>query len=181
MTQDLDNPEHPIPNCANWYVVATRPRMELTARNNLERQGYTVWLPELTLKKRRKGKWTSVVEPMFPGYVFTQLVFGEEDPAPIRSTLGCRGLVRFGVEYPPVPEELMAALFSASHGAALQTSDNESIFTTGEWVLLESGPFAGLSAVFEMPLGEDRARVLIDLLGAERSVEVRMDDLGPGD
>ena len=101
MTQDLDNPERPIPNRANWYVVATRPRMELTARNNLERQGYTVWLPELTLKKRRKGKWTSVVEPMFPGYVFTQLVFGEEDPAPIRSTLGCRGLVRFGVEYPP--------------------------------------------------------------------------------
>ena len=179
MKYEPNNPEGPALAPGPWYVAATRPRMEATTLINLEQQGYKAWLPELTLKKRRKGKWTLVEEPMFPGYVFIQLVFGEDNPAPIRSTYGCRGLVRFGSEYPPVPEELMIALLSASRWTAHQTNRDESIFNRGEWVRLESGPFAGLSAVFEMPSGKDRAMVLIDLLGAKRSVKVGMDDLGP--
>ena len=155
--------------------------MESIAQNNLERQGYKTWMPKLTLRKRRKTKWTSVVEPMFSGYVFIQLVLGKDDPAPIRSTYGCRGLVRFGVECPPVPEELIAALYIVSQNAVLQASDHDSIFKSGEWVRLEGGPLAGLRALFDMPSGQDRARVLIDLMGAKRSVEVRIDDLGPVD
>lgn len=33
-----------------WYVVATRPRMESAARENLQRQGYGLCLPEIRLR-----------------------------------------------------------------------------------------------------------------------------------
>ena len=71
---------------------------------------------------------------MFPCYVFTQLVFGEDDTAPISSTTGCRGLGGFGFDYSPVPEAAMVLLFSASPSEALQSNGKESIFKAGELV-----------------------------------------------
>ena len=93
-----------------WYAVATRPRQESVARDHLARQGYRVLLPEICLKKRRQSRWVSAVEPLFPGYLFLQLVFGHDDTAPIRSTRGCRDLVRFGAHHPPVPGMVLEAL-----------------------------------------------------------------------
>ncbi len=156
-----------------WYVVATRPQMELAARVNLERQGYSVLLPQISIRKRRRGKWAMVIEPLFPGYIFVELEFGNDDPAPIRSTVGCRGLVRFGHEYVPVPSAVIAPLLSV--GEEPVTEENK--FKLGDQVRLETGPFAGFSAVFEMTKGSDRARVLIELLGKPRPVLVGLDDI----
>ena len=96
-------PEFMTVSGRNWYAVATRPRMEGAARENLERQGYGVCLPELRLRKRRQGRWQDVNEPLFPGYLFVALDLAVDNTAPIRSTVGVRGLVRFGLRSPPMP------------------------------------------------------------------------------
>lgn len=49
-----------------WLAVHTRPRQEALAAQNLQRQGYTVFLPELQQRKRRAGKWRRVTGPLFP-------------------------------------------------------------------------------------------------------------------
>lgn len=156
-----------------WYVVATRPRQESIARGHLQNQGYRVLLPQISLKKRRQTRWVPVVEPLFPGYLFVQIAFGEDDAAPIRSTVGCRGLVRFGEHYPPIPAAVLEALTSQ----AASVSEGGSLFISGETVRLESGPFAGLTAVFDMPKGDDRAQVLIQMLGKMQQVVVDYDQL----
>ena len=158
-----------------WYTVATKSRDEAVAKANLERQGYEVFLPTIGLKKRRRGRWTLVVEPLFPGYLFVSLVMGADDPAPIRSTLGCVGLVRFGHTYSPVPGEIIATL-QASASVAV-SGDADQPFTTGDKVRLVSGPFAGIEAVFDMARGADRARILLELLGKVQRVTVDIDDL----
>ena len=99
---------------ALWYAVATKARDEAIAKANLERQDYQVFLPVISLKKRRRGRWMPVTEPLFPGYLFVSLVLGADDPAPIRSTVGCIGLVRFGQTHTPVPSSFIAALQGAS-------------------------------------------------------------------
>jgi len=156
-----------------WYAVATKPRQEETARLQLERQGYSVCLPLMGLKKRRRGKWCEVVEPTFPGYLFVALLLGKDDPAPIRSTIGCRGLVRFGNDFVPVPSAVMEPLL------ALANEPTNAIggFQKGDRVRLEEGPFVGLSAVFSMPRGEDRAQLLIELLGKWHNITVPIDSL----
>ena len=156
-----------------WYVVATRPRQESVARDHLTRQGYNVLLPEIRLKKRRQNRWVAIVEPLFPGYLFAQIAFGRDDTAPIRSTRGCRDLVRFGEHHPPVPAVVLEALMSQ---AALVTESGP-VFTAGETVRIEGGPFAGLTPVFDMPKGDDRAQVLIEMLGKVQQVVVDSDQL----
>jgi transcriptional antiterminator RfaH len=99
MESDSANPELACETAnAAWYVVATKARDEEIAKVNLERQGYLVFLPTISLKKRRRGHWTPVTESLFPGYLFISLVFGDDDPTPIRSTVGCVGLVQFGAD-----------------------------------------------------------------------------------
>ena len=158
---------------ANWYVVATKTREEETARVNLERQGYSVFLPKLSLKKRRKGHWQVVTESLFPGYLFVALELGEDDPAPIRSTVGCIGLVRFAHAYTPVPGELIESLEAIES----ETNDVEAPFKSGDKVRFVSGPFAGIEAVFDMARGGDRAQVLLQLLGKDQRITVGIDEM----
>jgi len=156
-----------------WYAVATKARDEVVAKVNLERQDFSVFLPMISLKKRRRGRWARVTEPLFPGYLFVSLVPGADNPAPIRSTVGCIGLVRFGQAHTPVPSSLIAALQGTSDGAV----DAPLPFNQGDKVHLIAGPFAGIEAVFDMPRGEDRAQVLLELLGKVQRLTVNQDDL----
>jgi len=156
-----------------WYAVVTKVRDEAIAKANLERQDYQVFLPTISLKKRRRGRWVPVTEPLFPGYLFVSLVLGADDPAPIRSTVGCLGLVRFGQTHIPVPSSLIAALKGTSEGAV----DAPLPFNQGDKVRLIAGPFTGIEAVFDMPRGDDRAEVLLELLGKVQRLTVNQNDL----
>ncbi|MDG2441674.1 MAG: transcription termination/antitermination NusG family protein [Luminiphilus sp.] len=158
---------------AAWYVVATKPRNESVAKLALERQGYRLFLPTINLKKRRRGQWNLVTEPLFPGYLFVALALGTDDPAPIRSTKGCVGLVRFGHTYTSVPVELIAAF----EGAAVTEDSALSPFQSGDAVRLMSGPFAGLEAIYDKARGEERAQVLLKILGRFQRLTVAMDTL----
>ena len=55
-----------------WYVLKTKPRQDERAIQSLDNQGFEVFGPKLTVKKVRRGKRMSSVEPMFPGYVFVR-------------------------------------------------------------------------------------------------------------
>ncbi|MEQ9393700.1 transcription termination/antitermination NusG family protein [Haliea sp.] len=158
-----------------WYAVATRPRMEQAARENLERQGYEVCLPEIRLRKRRGGRWQAVTEALFPGYLFVALDLEHDNAAPIRSTVGARGLVRFGLHSPAMPVGSVEFL----RGQIPQGAEAETPlpFTPGDKLRITRGPFAGLDAVYQMQRGADRVQVLLALLGREHSVAVDVNDL----
>ena len=49
-----------------------------------------------------------MTEPLFSGDLFDQLELGKDDLAPIRSTQGCRDLVRIGSGLVQLPEAVMA-------------------------------------------------------------------------
>lgn len=137
---NADPPKIAPASDAAWYVVATKSRNEGVAKLNLERQGCRSLLPTINLKKRRGGQWTLVTEPLFPGYLFVSLILGTDDPAPIRSTAGCVGLVRFGHTYTPVPAELVAGLEAAA------ANDDPALapFQSGDARPFDVGPLCGL-------------------------------------
>jgi len=157
----------------NWYAVATRLRMEAIAREHLERQGFSVCLPEMRLRKRRQGRWQEVTEPLFPGYLFVALNLEADNPAPIRSTVGVRGLVYFGLHSPPMPTGSVEMLLDNAE----DIDETPLPFKAGDFVRIVRGPFAGLQAVYQMRSGEERVQVLLGLLGRENVVGVGLDDL----
>ena len=156
-----------------WFAVATKPRQEQVAEVNLTRQGYSAFLPLMEVRKRRQNKWTKVAEPLFSGYLFVRLELGKDNLAPIRSTLGCRDLVRVAPGLVPVPNAVMTPLLSLNSSS--KTSDV--LFSEGDKVALAAGPFLGLQGVFKLARGKDRAEVFIALLGKDRPITVGLDDL----
>lgn len=161
-----------------WYVVHAKARQEHLAIEHLGRQHYNAYLPLVRLHRRRRNTWQEVIEPLFPGYLFVRLDPGRDNTAPIRSTRGVIGLVRFGGALRPVPDELIEQLLAtqADPDGAIR---EEHLFQAGDRVEIVSGPLAGLKAIFLAPTGQQRARLLLNLLGRETRVVVAEDQLIP--
>ena len=159
-----------------WYVAQTRPRQEAVAELNLQRQEFTCYLPRFARRKRVRGHWQSITEPLFPGYIFVQLDLGEGHIAPLFSTRGIKTLVRFGMHYQPFPD---AGIDYLRQQESLQGDAGESAlpFQEGDEIRILEGPLAGLKAIYQCTRGQDRVLVLIHILGADKRVEVPTDSV----
>jgi len=161
-----------------WYAVQTKPRQESVAALNLQRQGYNIYLPKIRVRKRRRQQWCKVVEPLFPRYLFIDVNTGEQSTAPVRSTLGVVGLVRFGTQLQAVPEQVISFLKQNEETDTGQRAADEWPHQPGDKVRVLEGPFAGLSGIYQMEKDEHRALLLIELLGRPNAVVVAQQALG---
>jgi transcriptional antiterminator RfaH len=162
-----------------WFAVQSKPRQESVAEENLSRQGYHSYLPQVRVRKRRRGKWLKVVEPLFPRYLFIQVDPDAQSLAAVRSTLGVAGLVRFGQQLKPVPDEVIDFLRHAEDPDTHQHLADQWPHQPGDTVRVLEGPFNGLNGIFQSVSGEGegRALLLIELLGRQNTVQVNMDAL----
>ena len=157
----------------DWRVVYCKPRQEARAQLHLNNQGYRVFLPQLRLQKRLRGRDRIHIEPMFPRYLFISLGAQVQSWAPIRSTRGVVGLVRIGNVTPIVPTELIdSLLFCSDDRGVIEAS--EKLLQTRQAVEITAGPFAGYRGLFECRKGPQRAMVLLDMLNRQQCVEVPM-------
>ena len=164
----------------HWYTVQSKPRQEAVAEQQLQNQGYSTYLPKIRHRKQRGGKWTQVTEPLFPRYLFIHVDPNEQSLAPVRSTIGVAALVRFGQILRPVPNEVIAFLKQAEDEFVGERSDDSWPFQAGDRVQVLEGPFTGLTAVYEMAVAEDRAILLLELLGRTNQIQVPHDNLALG-
>ena len=153
-------------------MVHTKPRAEARALENLQRQGFEVFLPMITLQKVRRAKLANVTEPMFSRYLFLRTTQAMEDLSVVRSTLGVSQLVRFGTVPAKVPHAWVEAM-------RLQPSLEEKLLKSGDKVLIADGMLKGLVAVYMQPDGELRAMVLVDLLSKPHLVSYEVASLLP--
>jgi transcriptional antiterminator RfaH len=153
-----------------WLVVHTKPRSEDQAAEHLSRQGYTVFLPHIRERKRRQTSWQWVTSPLFPRYLFVDVPLGEQTVAPIRSTIGVGGLVKFGQALASVPDHVIDFLREQQSPEVDARQMEDWIHKPGDRVEILEGPFAGLNAIYQVRKGEDRALVLVELLGRQSSV-----------
>lgn len=173
---DLVSEASSNPQPAFWFVVFSKPRREMEAVEQLERQGYTAFLPRVRARRRLRGQWRDVVEPMFPRYLFLRAVPGQDDLRPVRSTRGVIGLVRFGGDLRPVPEPVVVELhrLCAGFDGALELP---APLVPGSRVRVLEGPFIGCEAELLSLDGKRRALVLLELLGRSNAVELPLNVL----
>ena len=157
-----------------WYAVQTKPRQEAIAELHLQRQHFETYLPKILLRKRRRDKWAKLVEPLFPRYLFIRVDPDEYSLAPLRSTRGVAGLVRFGHNLTPVPDDIINYLRQAENPETHQYHAEEWPHRSGDAVQVLEGPFKGLTGVFQAAAAEERALLLIELLGRQHTVDVAM-------
>ncbi len=161
-----------------WYLVYSKPQQERVALANLERQGYYSYLPLARNRRRRQGRYTSIVEPMFPRYLFVHLSDETDNWGPIRSTIGVANLVRFGTHAARVPENLIAMMKDREEDG-VQTMNSPEL-QSGDHVRIVEGVMAGYEAIFQARTGKERVLLLLRLAqdGTAR-VQVSAHDIEP--
>lgn len=163
-----------------WYLVYSKPRQEAVARTQLERQGYQTYLPMIRTPRRRLGKRTIRIEPMFPRYLFIRLDKITDNWAPIRSTVGVSSLVRFGTDPAPVPNALVEMIKARDDRAGIQDLPLHE-FQPGQPVRIEEGPFAGYEGIFVAASSRERVMVLLDIVGKSARTQIEVSKLGPAE
>jgi len=163
---------------SQWYAIHTKARQEHIAVDNLQRQDYETFLPLIRQSRHRRGRWREVTEPLFPGYLFTRLDLGSDNIAPIRSTRGVAGLVRFGGRHIPVPGDLVENLIAIQDDmdGLICTA---TLFQSGDRVAIASGPLAGLEGIFLAASGKERVSLLLDFLGKQQRIDVSRHHVAP--
>lgn len=160
----------------SWYVIHTKPRQEARALLNLEKQGYTCFLPIMPVEKLLRGKLLVTEEPLFSRYLFIHLDSSRygQNWGLIRSTYGVSSLVTFGNNPAKVDETFILQL------QAVQQAKNQTptqYFNAGERVQINEGPFKGLEAIYQMTDGTHRAMILIELLGKMTKLKIAPENL----
>ncbi len=155
-----------------WYLLQTKPQQERLAQNNLERQGYEIYLPLATILRRRRGRAKPTIGPLFPRYLFIHLSDETDNWKPIRSTLGVQQLVRFGEWPAKVPDMLIDTLRQQEDDKGLQNLPDPEL-APGETVRISHGPFEGYTAIFQAKTGQERVMLLLEI--AEHTVRLEAD------
>lgn len=155
----------------HWYLIHSKPREEQVAKTNLERQGYTVYLPLCRTLRRRVGRRIHTVGPLFPRYLFIQLESGIDDWRPIRSTKGVATLVRFGMEPALVSRNLIEALMARADPTGVHILAGKE-FKPGEQVRIREGVMHDYDAIFLAKSAHDRVILLLDIVGKQVRIEV---------
>jgi transcriptional antiterminator RfaH len=151
-----------------WLLLQVKPRQEMRALENLERQNGVCYCPLIKIEKLSRGKRVFAEEPLFPGYLFINLQSEQSGLTytSIRSSRGVSKIVSFGVEPIKVPEALIAQIKHREQTDSIGITA-EHLPQIGDKIDIVQGPFKGLKAVFSHTDGTQRSIVLINLLNQQ--------------
>jgi transcriptional antiterminator RfaH len=148
----------------NWYLLKTKPRQEIIAKQNLKNQGYGSFCPIVKINNR--------LVVLFPGYLFVQLNEKTQNWSPINSTKGVSHFVKFGLNFAKVPTSVIEFIKTNQHITAEKLKDLNK-FKPGDKVQISDGVFNNFVAIFESYKSDERVILLINLLGREQSLSVK--------
>jgi transcriptional antiterminator RfaH len=162
------------PNRA-WYVVHTRPNAEEIAARHLDRQGFPVFVPRFSKRRRHARKVEMVIRPLFPRYLFVALDLAVDRWNSVRSTVGVSTLICHGDRPIMVPRGVVEDLLQRDVNGVIPLARPR--LHVGDRVQLLEGPFANLVGTFESMTDGERVAVLLDLLGRSVRVMLHLDSL----
>jgi len=164
---------------AAWYAVQVKPHGEARVLRHLALKAIPSFLPFVEIVRLRGARRVARLEPLFPGYLFVQMVPWSVDPRAwhaVRWNPGVRTVLGTGETPVPVPDDVIIAIQDRVRDVGFIRPGPR--FSGGSRVRIRNGLLAGLEATFDRPMSRaGRVRLLLDLLGQERGVEVDEIDL----
>ena len=157
---------------SSWYAIRSKPNKEEFLAGQLRAHGLEVYFPVLYVKPANPR--SRKIRPYFPNYLFVHVDLDTVNTSDLRWMPGTSGLVSFDGKPASVPDILIDTLKKRVNNDNQTLQDQTKNFKSGDEVLIQSGLFAGYEAVFDTNIsGEDRVRVLVDLLqGRKMPVEI---------
>ena len=131
-------------------------------------RGFRIFLPRQEETKRARGKFTTQMRPLFPGYLFVAFDMQKGGWRAINSTYGITRLVSFGKAPTPVPPDLVKQLILRcdEEGKLLPPE----MLTPGDKVTVTKGPFTDFVTTIESVGPDRRVWVLMEIMGGHTRV-----------
>ena len=148
----------------NWYLLKTKPRQEIIAKQNLKNQGYGSFCPIVKINNR--------LVVLFPGYLFVQLNEKTQNLSPINSTKGVSHFVKFGLNFAKVPTSVIEFIKTNQH-ITTEKFKNLNKFKPGDMIQISDGAFKNCVAIFKCYKPDERVILLMNLLGREQSLSIK--------
>ena len=161
------------PGQPNWFAVVTKPRQEQIALENLQRQDFKCFLPMAENPyQRRSKKQKKIIEPLFPRYLFLNAIADTQNLAPIRSTRGVLSMVRFGTELTVIADSIIQAIKNRIQPDTGLITIKPIKIKAGDKVKVFDGPLAGINGIVAETNSNNRALILMQLMGRPTKVKV---------
>jgi transcriptional antiterminator RfaH len=157
----------------HWYVIRTKPHQERRAECHLRQLSIETFLPLLRHKKRIRRQEQTVIEPLFPRYLFGRFDINDRYRA-VKFASGVLNIVEFGLRPAEVSEGLIQAIKERLEDGYVIPKPE--YFQKGQVVQIKGGPLTGLEAVFMRELTDQhRVLVLLKILGLQAKLTMDMD------
>ena len=162
-----------------WHVVHTHPRAERVAVSRLARQGFKPLLPEYSRRRRHARRTEWIRTPLFSRYLVVAI--GDENARwrNIMSTVGVSHLVCNGTTPIAVPSWVIDDIRSRMDADGLVSVESDVLLSHGDFAQVTSGPLTDQIGIFQAACDEDRAILLLDLLGRQVKTKLPLEILAP--
>ena len=155
-----------------WYAIRTHPKQENRAEMNLKAWNVETFLPKM--RDCRFNEFTNepsyFIKPLFPGYLFARFTLNNLLHK-VRLTRGVHSVVSIGSD-PALVDDKVIEIISAQIDATGFVKIGADV-ELGAKVLIQAGPFKGLTGIFEREASSaDRIKILLDCVYFQARVEV---------
>ncbi len=149
----------------HWYCIRSKPSQERIALENLKRQQFQAYNPQIQIERIKNGKVTRETESLFPGYLFVYFCL---EPHAWRAINGSRGVLKllsFSEDGKPsaVPNGQIELIQDQERKGQFRFSEIQR-FRKGDLIKVKNGISVGLSGKVIRTRGE-RVEFLLSLLG----------------
>ncbi|MGH6958042.1 MAG: transcription termination/antitermination protein NusG [Caulobacteraceae bacterium] len=147
---------------------------ESLAAEQLERQGFSTFLPRQPRAVRHARRIRHVMAAYFPGYLFVRLDLARQRWRSVNGTVGVVHLVSGGEGPSPVPRGVVEGLIEAADRLGVLQGPP---LRAGQTVRIVAGAFADKLAIIERLDEAGRVRVLLDIVSGQVPATIRRDFL----
>lgn len=153
-----------------WYVVHTQANGEMRAVQNLRRQGYEVYCPQVSKRRRHARRVEVVARALFPRYLFVALDLEHQQWRSINGTFGVSYLLTDESGPQAVPDGLVDEIRSLENEDGIIEPAAGQEFSPGQALEILEGPMAECTGSFLQMSARERVVMLLSVLN--RSVRV---------
>lgn len=170
-----------------WYVIQSYAGCENSAKSNLERRIksmnmedkiFNILIPEVShVEKKKNGTEKVVVEKIYPGYIFVEMICDDNTWFMVRNTpmvTGILGSSGGGAKPVPLTEDEINPILRQCNIEIKVNID----FAVGDDVQILTGSFAGqIGPVEKIDIDNKIVTVLVEVFGRQTPQELHFDEV----
>jgi transcriptional antiterminator RfaH len=146
---------------SSWFIISTKPKQEFLAEKSLKSLGVTVYLPLYYKKVKKNKEKTSVISPLFSGYIFAQFPIVELYHK-VRYTRGVKSVLGNNQGLWTIANQKIEDIRHREDNDGLVTlSRRDEKFETGDRITIDEGDFDGWEGIFFEELPDNERAVIM--------------------